>query len=106
MIFCLLAIPTFSFANSTNAEEPIVIPIGGVFVTNSDYNMEPTESETNVPIARAPAGSYVTSKVISSYIEKNKFIGYNSATPDWSYAIKYTLYTGKTYKFSASITTK
>lgn len=68
--------------------------------------MEPTESETNVPIARAPAGSYVRSKVISSYIEKNRFIGYNSATPDWSYAIKYTLYTGKTYKFPASITTK
>lgn len=49
---------------------------------------------------------YVTSEVISSYTEKNKFIGYNNSTPDWSKASGYTLHTGKTYSFSASLQTK
>ena len=106
MIFCLLAVPTFSFAETKAEPEAIIVPIGASFETSSDWNTEDNNAGIGGPILRGPAGSYVTSKVISSYTEKNKFIGYNSNTPDWSKASGYTLYTGNTYSFSASLKTK
>ena len=104
MILSLLTIPVISFA-WTN-EEPVIVPTGGVYLSNDDWDTLDAQTETGGEIYKAPAGSYVTSTVLSSYTEKNKFIGYNSSTPDWSKAKGYTLHKGWTYSFSASIETK
>lgn len=97
VITCLLLAPTFSFADSSNngIEEQ---DLGVSLNLKSDGNL----SENN----ERAAGSYVTSEVIDSYTLKNQFIGYNSFTPDWSKASGYTLHSGKTYTFSASVSTK
>lgn len=90
IITCFLLVPTFSFADSSSS-------INGI--------IEEQHSVVSLNNERA-AGSYVTSEVLDSYTLTNQFIGYNSLTPDWSKASGYTLNSGKTYNFSASVSTK
>ena len=87
IITCIILMPTFSFANALSESVEI-------------YNLEINSSDERA------AGSYVTSEVIDSYTLTNQFIGYNSLTPDWSKASGYTLHSGETYTFSASLSTK
>lgn len=90
VIACVLIAPTFSFADSSYSTDILT-----------------SEKASNVDLTNErAAGSYVTSEVLDSYTLKNQFIGYNSFTPDWSKASGYTLHSGKTYTFSASVSTK
>lgn len=53
------------------------------------------------------AETTVTSEIISSYKStKKQFIGYNKATPSWSYCSGYTIGANSTVSFSGTVTTK
>jgi hypothetical protein len=85
--------------NGANEMFPLELGNGEVlnFYTQEDKDMY---LSSNNPKLRS--GIRTREKELSSTVYKNRFIGYNSLTPHWSYASSYTISRNRSISFTAS----
>lgn len=89
VIFCL-SLTSLASAETSNTEAERGQEIAPV-----------TEDQPSSGVIKKGIARETKKKVLKTTYYKDKFIGYNSETPNWSYANKYTISTSTGYSFSA-----